>query len=146
MFSQCIHLKTDPKRMLLLNNCYTTVSGHFFAMCMFIFHKTEVQKVILICLMGLNFNWFKSYGLKCILRLNATLANSQKMATDKWPFYDHFWSFFCQLYIHLSQNWGSNGHFEMLNGPKSWLGQKLWPQMYPEAPCKFGKLQKNSNW
>ena len=107
MFSQCIHLKTDPKRMLLLNNCYTTVFGHFFAMCMFIFHKTEVQRVILICLMGLNFNWFKSYGLKCILRLNATLANSQKMATDKWPFYDHFWSFLCQLYVCPSQNWDS---------------------------------------
>ena len=45
---------------------------------MFIFHKTEVQRIILICLMGLNFNWFKSYGLKCILRLKATLANSQK--------------------------------------------------------------------
>ena len=103
-YARLDNLKTDPKRMLLLNNCYTTVSGPFFAMCMFIFHKTEVQRVILICLMGLNFNWFKSYGLKCILRLNATLANSQKMATDKWPIYEHFWSFFCQLYIHLSQN------------------------------------------
>ena len=73
------YVKTDPKRMLLLNNWYTTIPGHFFAMCMFIFHKTEVQRVILICLMGLNCNWFKSYGLKCILRLNATLANSHQL-------------------------------------------------------------------
>ena len=42
-------LKTDPKQMLLLNNCYTTVSGHFFALCIFIFHKTEIQRVILVC-------------------------------------------------------------------------------------------------
>ena len=72
------NIKSDPKWMLLLNHWYTTISGHFFAMCMFIFHKTEVQRVILICLMGLNFNWFKNYGLKCILRLNTALANSQK--------------------------------------------------------------------
>ena len=58
-------IKTDPKRMLLFNNCYKTVSGHFFAICIFIFHKTEVQTVILRCLMGLDLNWFKSYGLKC---------------------------------------------------------------------------------
>ena len=126
--------------MLLLNNCYTTVSGPFFAMCMFIFHKTEVQRVILIRLTGLNFNWFKSYGLKCILRLNATLANSQKMATDKWPIYEHFWSFFCQLYIHLSQNWGSNGHFEVLTKSKS-----NWNKFY-SLKSKKDKKHKKPIW
>ena len=57
-------IKTDRKQMLLFNDSYTTVSGHIFAICMFIFHKPEVQTVILICSTGLNFNWFKSYGLK----------------------------------------------------------------------------------
>jgi hypothetical protein len=51
--------------MLLLNNCWKIVSGHFFAMCIFIFHKTEVQTVIFRCLMGINLNWVKSSGLKC---------------------------------------------------------------------------------
>ena len=36
----------------------------FFANCMVIFHKTEVQTVILMCLMGLNSNWFKGYDTK----------------------------------------------------------------------------------
>ena len=36
----------------------------FFAICMFIFHKTEVQTVILKCLTGLNLDWFKSYDTK----------------------------------------------------------------------------------
>ena len=58
---KCSYVKSDRKQMLLLNNCYKTVSGHFFTVCIFIFHKTEVQMV----LMGLNLNWFKSYGLKC---------------------------------------------------------------------------------
>ena len=31
-----------------------TISGHIFAICMFVFHKTEVQTVILRCLTGLN--------------------------------------------------------------------------------------------
>ena len=41
-----------------------TFSGHFFAICMFIFHKTEVVTVILRCWSGLNHNWFKSYDTK----------------------------------------------------------------------------------
>ena len=57
-----------------------------FAFCMVIFHKTEIQTVILKCLTSLNLNWFKSNGLRCILRPNAVSANLQKVATHKWPF------------------------------------------------------------
>ena len=58
------HIKTERKQMLLLNDCYTTVSGHIFAVWMFIFHKTEVQTVSLRCLTDLNPNLFKSYDTK----------------------------------------------------------------------------------
>ena len=58
----------------------------FFAFCMVIFHKTEIQTVILRCLTSLNLNWFKSNGLRCSLRPNTVSANLQKLATDKWPF------------------------------------------------------------
>ena len=34
----------------LINDLCTTFSGHFFAICMFIFHKTEALTVILRCL------------------------------------------------------------------------------------------------
>ena len=61
----------------------------------------------------LNINWFKSYGLKCGLRPHG------KIASDKRPFYDHFWPFFCQLYVHLSQNWGSDSHYKVLSESKS---------------------------
>ena len=44
---------------------------------------------------------------------------SEMKHTDKWQLYGHFQPFFCHMYIHLSQNWGSNGHFEVLNGSKS---------------------------
>ena len=36
-------------------------------------------------------------------------------------FYDHFCPFFWHMYGYLSQNWGSDGHFEVLNGSKSWI-------------------------
>ena len=72
-------IKTDQKQMLLLNDCSMIGAG----ICMFIFHKPEVQTVILIYSTGLNLNWFKSYGLKGSLRPHTTLANSQKIATDK---------------------------------------------------------------
>jgi hypothetical protein len=42
-----------------------------------------------------------------------------------WSFYNHFWPFFCQLHEYLSQNWGSEEHFEVPNLPKSQLAQKL---------------------
>ena len=63
--SEMQHLNSVSKWKLLLNNCYKTVSGHLFAICIFIFHKTEVQTVILNCLIGLNLNLFKSYNTKC---------------------------------------------------------------------------------
>ena len=40
-----------------------TVFGHLFANFMNIFHKTEVQTVILRCLVSLNLNWIKSYNI-----------------------------------------------------------------------------------
>ena len=58
-------LKTDRKRKLLRNDRFTTLSGHFFANYMNIFHKTEVQTVNLRCLTDLNPNLFKSYDTKC---------------------------------------------------------------------------------
>ena len=55
-------LKSDPKRMLLLNDCYKTVSDHFFAVYMFIFHK--VQRVSLRCFTDMNPNLLKIYDTK----------------------------------------------------------------------------------
>ena len=55
---------SDRKWKILINDCCRTLSGHFFAICMFIFHKTEVLKVILRCLTGLNYDWFKSYDTR----------------------------------------------------------------------------------
>ena len=68
--------------MTITNAQFTTIAGQSFANCMFIFHKTEFQTVILRCLTGLNLDWFKSYGLRCSLRPRASSANSKKIATD----------------------------------------------------------------
>ena len=56
---------------------------------MFIFHKTEVYLINMRCLMRVNLNWFRSYGLRCSERPCECLVNSKNVATDKWPFYDH---------------------------------------------------------
>ena len=87
-------LKTYSKRNWKKCGHFRTISGHFFANNMSIFHKTEVQTVILRCLTGLNCNWFKSYGLRCSRRLQASSVNFWKMSSDKWPLYDHIWPFF----------------------------------------------------
>ena len=90
--------------MFLINDCCTTISDHFFANCMFIFHKTEARTVILRCLKGLNLDWFNSYGLRCSLSQRASLANFQKIATNKWPFYNIILPLFHLLHVCISQN------------------------------------------
>ena len=42
---------------------FLTISGHFFANYITFFHKTEVQTVILMCLVSLNLNWIKSHDI-----------------------------------------------------------------------------------
>ena len=123
----------------MTNAHFTTISGHFSANCMFVIHKTEVPTVILRCLTGLNLDWIKSYGFRCRWRPRICLANSQKIATDKWPFYYLFWPFFCQLYANLSQNWDSDGHVEVLNKSKSSLVQKLWQKKQKRKKHKICK-------
>ena len=56
--------KTVLKWMSLYKRPLYDLSGLFFAVCMFIFHKTEVLTVILRCLTGLTHDWFKSYDTK----------------------------------------------------------------------------------
>ena len=51
------------EKLPLINGHFMTLSGHFSASYIEIFHKTEVQTVILRCLVCLNLNWIKSYNI-----------------------------------------------------------------------------------
>ena len=48
----------------MVNGYFMVISGHFSANCMFTFHKTEIQKVILMCSIGLKSDWFLGYDTK----------------------------------------------------------------------------------
>jgi hypothetical protein len=48
---------------------------------------------------------------------------------DKRQFTTFSGQFFWKLYDYISQNWGSDNHFEVLNRSKPWLIQKLWLKM-----------------
>ena len=52
---------------------------------MFIFHKTEVQTVILRCLTGINIIWWPE-AVQCA----HPWLTRKKLASGKWPFYKHF--------------------------------------------------------
>ena len=56
-------------------SCSTTISGHFFDICMAIFHRAEVQTVILRCLMGLNLEFWKN---------NSCLSSDVSKLTSVW--------------------------------------------------------------
>ena len=76
---------------------------------------------------ALEKNILKSHhaGWWLLLLLNlwfwALLWSCPKFVTHKWLFSDHFYPFFCQLHENLSQNWGSDGHFEGLNRSTSFF-------------------------
>ena len=69
-----------------------------------------------------------------------------KFTSDKWPFYDHFWPFLCQLYENISQNWGSDGHFEALNKSESWHKTHTKPKTQKEQMFFFYNIAKKRKW
>ena len=78
-------IKCVQKKNRLTNCRFTTISSPISNIYMNIWHKTEVQTVILRCLMGLYLNWFKSYDTKWKTHKNAKNAKITKNST-----YDFF--------------------------------------------------------
>ena len=70
--------------------------------------------------------------LNCLV-LSDLKTVRKRMFLYKWPLYDLFWPFFHHKYDHLLQNWGSDGHFEVLNRSYLRLVQELWhkTQIFP---------------
>ena len=92
------------EKLPLINGHFMTISGHFSASYIEIFHKTEVQTVILMCLMGQNLNWFKSFVTKCILRPSAILAKSDIVHQNLHLINGHFTTIsghFCTNYMKI---------------------------------------------
>ena len=65
-------VRWTPKKQPLINGHFMTIYGNFLANHIVIFHKTEIQTVILRCFMSQNFNWYKSYDTN---RKNSKNAN-----------------------------------------------------------------------
>ena len=124
-----VWVRQTPKKWQLINGHFTTICGHFFAKYMFIFHKTEIQTVILRCLTSLNLNWYKSYdtegknthfanvcfwtksqkngnGNICVLCHNFwTNQNLNQVSTSKWPSELQF----CERCTYIWQKMARNG-------------------------------------
>ena len=97
---------------------FITISGHFFANYINIFHKAEVLMNIFRWQKYLNLNWIKDYNRKHNFSwfhfFQFCKKKKWKFMPHKWLFYDHFWPFLVRLHQNLSQNWGSDGFFEVL--------------------------------
>ena len=69
------------------------------------------------------------------------------MSLYKWSCYDHIWPFFCHMYVYLSQNWGLDGHFKVLNRSEPWFIQNLWLKMQIFPYMFFGNIvEKKCIW
>ena len=81
----------DNQNLHLINGRFTTISDHFCANYMIIFHKTEIQTIISRCWPSLNHDWYYSYDTKCKNRTCIIFYNIAK----KWKWkYLHFESWF----------------------------------------------------
>ena len=80
------YIESDALNLWLINGRFLTISSHFFAKYMNIFHKTEVQTVILRCWTGLKLNWFKSYDSNAKNRKSAKNAKNAKNITQMRSF------------------------------------------------------------
>ena len=118
--------KKKPDNLWLKNGHFITLSGHFFVNYINVFQKTEIQMVNLRCLVGLNLNWIKSYGIisvqviffhawKCIisglfwkseilhlLRKPALIFSNDYVQT---PSIHHFKGFFIKILPYEIKNW-----------------------------------------
>ena len=71
-------------------------------------------------------------GLRALKKIRNIEQNMYVKSVYKWmsaykcPLYDHSWPFFRHMCDYLSQTWGSDGHFEVLNRSYLWLVEKLW--------------------
>ena len=72
----------------------------------------------------LPFNWAWKHHIY-VLIIKYTPFRNKRDNLWVWLFYSHFWGIFCQPYRYLSQIFGADGHFEVLNMSKSQLDQKL---------------------
>ncbi len=128
---------THPAKLPFFDHFWPFVCNY-----MNIFQKAEVLTVILRCWTGLDLNWFKSYDTKCkyIFLDLATLEiiNGRFLTISKQ---------FSAISVHkyLSQNWGSDGHFEILNRSQFWLVQKLGHKTQIFPFLFFALLYKNTH-
>ena len=61
---QNVYSFLTPQNLRQLNCSFTTISSHFLAIFINIFHEKEVQTVILRCWTGLYVDWFMNYDTK----------------------------------------------------------------------------------
>ena len=74
---------------------FTTLSGHFLANCINIFHKIELQTIILMCLTCLNLIWIKSYDIRHIFFISFFFAILQRKNTENlWLINGHLGTIF----------------------------------------------------
>ena len=127
----CLRLK--GKTLLgVVTKLLKTITQQCFALLPQVnFPANNLNFPLKVKVMGSNPGYLlKSFLLYCLIYIKSVY---KRMSLYKCPLYDHSWPFSCHMCEHLSQNWGSDGHFEVLNMSYLWLVEKLWrkTQIFP---------------
>ena len=73
----------------------------FFGRLQNVFHKTEIQTVMLRCVMVLILNWFKSYNTN---EKHAKMQKCKKRKNHPKQYMDLFWAFWAFWGFFLTKN------------------------------------------
>ena len=100
-------LKGDSQNLRLIDGHFPTLCSHCFANYMNIFHKTEVQTVILRCWMVLYLNWFKSY-LWLKTQIFISLSVSFNFGKKTCYLFNVFSVFYIFCFLYFCHNFWNN--------------------------------------
>ena len=119
VIQQSSKVRSEIKETTFWDGHFRTLSGHSVANYIIIFHKTKVPTVILRYLLSLNLNWIKSSDINSYVSWQLCFSILEEKKVTKIAIFQPFVVIFWQLHGYLSQNWDSDGHFEVFSVSKS---------------------------
>ena len=117
----------------MLNSLFTTISGHFCANCMKIFHKIDLQTVILRCWTSLNHDCYKSYDTKHKKHKNSKNTNLTKLVNSCKNIFKYFQAFLWILQWKSEIQRPNISHFKAFDIRNSEYGTRNPQKIYNRA-------------
>ena len=131
-------IKTRMLFQLLIVYCLTLGNWWFLISWFICWIRTFSQQQSNSYVMSPFYNFYFYLWNVSLSNFAAGIDCFETNLNGKWPILWSLPAIFCQLYEHLSQNWGSDSHFEVLSRPKFYTCHLYKPHIKPKAARTLG--------